>query len=49
MTCAKLDVSLFVARVANLQTCFVIIVVFINSAKELQLTLKFHPLLYKSG
>lgn len=45
MICAKLGVSLFVARVANLQTSLVIIVVFINSAKGLQLTLKFHFIL----
>lgn len=46
MICAKLGVSLFVARVANLQTSLVIIVVFINSAKWLQLTLKFHFILF---
>lgn len=45
MICAKLGVPLFVARVANLQTSLVIIVVFINSAKGLQLTLKFHFIL----
>lgn len=57
MICAKLGVSLLVARVANLQTSLVISVVFINSTKGLQLTLKllvwfgfvlfFHPFLYK--
>lgn len=45
MICAKLGVSLFVARVANLQTSLVIIVVFINSTKGLQLTLKFNFIL----
>lgn len=40
MICAKLGVSLLVARVANLQTSLVISVVFINSTKGLQLTLK---------
>lgn len=42
MICAKLGVSVFVARAANLQTSLVIIIVFNNSTKGLQLTLKFH-------
>lgn len=41
MICAKLGVSVFVARAANLQTSLVIIIVFINSTMGLQLTLKF--------